>query len=312
MADALGLHEVDPSPGLGDGDVALATGAYRTPFRDEQRNAVVECRLGLVAQELAVRAGVEVQGVGDVGAADRGTRGHVYVLRPVGRADDDEVVGVDGADGVDHGLRIRLDGVAPRDVQRLVIDLVDDVIALAVGARHFLEEGDGLAAVVFGVMGVPVDDDVHVVGDGGIHDGLDTGLVGSGVLQVAAAFIHAHGHPHDLRFPVALQPAHGAGVVELLAAPSVVAPEQAVAGEAGGLAAGQHLVAAHGQRADVGQRGAGMRQHQRAEQGCGRAAEGECEDGHGEPFGWVNDEGGWSDRDKKEVERGAPPPRILS
>ena len=47
---------------------------------------------------------------------------------------------------------------------------------------------------------------------------------------------HAHGCADDGRVPVLLQPVDDAGVVELLTAPAVVAPEEAVAGEADRLA----------------------------------------------------------------------------
>src|SRR5688572_25110713 len=92
-------------------------------------------------------------------------------------------------------------------------------------------------------MRVPIDDDVHVVRDGGIDHGLHTRDIAVRVLKVSTAVIDTHGRADQVGFPVRLQPANDAAVVEPFSTPAGVAPEQAVACEAGRLAAGTNLVA---------------------------------------------------------------------
>ena len=221
-----------------------------------------------------MRAGVKMQGVGDVGVAgDRIAGGHVHILRPVRRAHHDQVVRVDRADGADHGFGVRLQRIGPRDVQRLVVDLVDHVVAMAVRARHVLEKGDRLRAVLLGMVRVPVDDHVHVVGDRGVHHGRHA-LTVRGIGQIAAGRVYAHGGTHDAGVPVFFQPGHGLGVVEALTAPAGVAPEKAVARHAARLAADQHLVAVGGQRCHGALCGSGKQP-----QACGKRGQGPTQTG---------------------------------
>lgn len=160
MADTVLLEKCHPGIGFRLRDGAVAVRAYGTPFGDKQRHTTAQRRLRLAAQELAMRAGVEVQGVGNVGPCNRIRRRHIHILRPGRRADDNQIIRIDRADCGDDGLRIRFDHTAPGNLQGLIIDFIDDMVPVAVASGHILEETDGLSPLAFGIVRMPVDNDV--------------------------------------------------------------------------------------------------------------------------------------------------------
>lgn len=263
MADAVLLEKRHPGVGFGAVDGAVAAGAYSAPLGDEQRDAAAQRRLRLVAQELAVSAGVEVQGICDIGSRNRIGRRHVHILRPRGSTHDDEVVRIDRTDRGYDRLRIRFDDAAPGNLQGLIVDFIDDVVPVAVAPGHVLEKADGLRALAFGIVRMPVDNDVQIVGDGRIHQGDDTGAVGVWIHGITAVGVGAHGRTHDGGAEIVLQPVHGAGGIESFAAPPVVAPEKAVTREAFRDPAAENAVPLHRQRRHV-RAGGGYEQQQAA------------------------------------------------
>ena len=231
MAEVFGAHEIHPLLRRRRVDGAGTAGFAGAVLGHEQGHAAVEGRLGFGAQAGFVRGGIKVQRVGDVGASQRAAGGHVHVLRPRGRAHDDEVVGVDGPDGVGYGLGVGLHHAGPRHLQGLVVHLVNHVRRVAVGGGHLPEKGHGLRLVLLGVVAVPVDDDVESGREAGIDHGFHLGFFAGRVFEVAAGIVDAHGHAHEAGVPVGFQPAHHVGRVVALAAPAVVAPKEAVAGQ---------------------------------------------------------------------------------
>ena len=106
------------------------------------------------------------------------------------------------------------------------------MVVLPVLRSHLLEEIDCTLSVVLGVMAVPVNDHVQIIGNGGVHHRAYFAQVAGRVFQVAAVFIHTHGGADQRGVPVLGNGLHSPGGVVLLATPTIVAPEQAGPGNA--------------------------------------------------------------------------------
>ena len=146
VTDEIPVEECPPLPRGRLVHRAVTGGVRRSVLGYEQRGAAVERLLRIVAQPLAMRVRVEVQRVGHVGSRDRVRRGLGHLLRPVARADDDDVVRIVLANRIDDGLVIRLEHFRPRHIQRLVVRLVENVGRVAVASRHVGEKCLGLGA----------------------------------------------------------------------------------------------------------------------------------------------------------------------
>lgn len=233
MADVVRFEEAHPGIGFRRGDAAVTIGIHCTPFRGEYRNTVAHCRTGFVTQGLAVCSGIKVQRISDVAVTGDGVIGcYVHVLRPGRRANDDQVIRINLTYGGDNRSRVRFNGAAPGDLQRLVVDFIDNVVAAAIAGGHVLKEADGLSLVSFRMVGVPVDNGVHIVGNGRIDQGYDPGAVCFRIVKIAAIVIDTHCRSYKGGVPIAFQPSHGSCRVKSFAAPSVVTPEEAVSREA--------------------------------------------------------------------------------
>src|SRR5688572_30462531 len=116
VAELVRADEVHPFADRGIVDRTVAGGLAGAPFGDEECDTGVQGLRGFVAQLLLVGAGVEMERVGDVRILDRIGRGEVDILRPNRGADNDQVVGIDGANRGDDLLGVRLDVAAPRDL----------------------------------------------------------------------------------------------------------------------------------------------------------------------------------------------------
>ena len=86
--------------------------------------------------------GIEMQRIKNVFlTSDRIIRRLIDVLRPSLRADNNQIVRVNGADSSYHRLGIRLDRAVPiRRIQRLIINFINDVGRLAVALGDMGEE----------------------------------------------------------------------------------------------------------------------------------------------------------------------------
>ena len=158
---------------------------------------------------------VEVKHVGDIGVVDRMGGGFVNALRPIWGADDDEVVRIVPTNGGDHALGIGFYGFGPGDLERFVVDLVDDVRLVAVGLCHLAEERDRVFDIVFGVVVVPVNQHVDVVGDGGVDEAFDFGNLPGGLLLVSEfAIMDPKGGASQGDVPILDEPINGFGGVE--------------------------------------------------------------------------------------------------
>lgn len=203
MTDIVLFQKTHPCVGLRPGNAAIAIGIHSTPFRDKQCDAVVHCGTGSVTQPLAMRSGIKMQGVRDVAKPGNGIVGcGRYILGPVRRADNNEVIGIDLADGGDDRFRIRFNCAAPGNLQGFIIDFIDHMIIVAIASGHILEKADGLGPLVFSGVRVPVDNDIYIVGDCGINQGNDAITIGIRIFKKAAVDISAHGRPHDSGAPI--------------------------------------------------------------------------------------------------------------
>lgn len=214
--NAVVLHEIQPTPRFGGVDHAAAGVFAETAFGDHQGNAVFQSRDGFVTQELLMRRGVIVERVDDIGAAGDGVfRGFIHFLRPASRAAKNQIIGVDGAYGLDDFLVIRLNHRGPgMFIGRLIPSLINDVGKLSVGLGDFGEEFLGQGKAFIGIAGfMPIDNHVNAIVDGGLNHrlGLAHFFGGLGVISLGR---HRDGRPDHGAFPIVDQPFDALGIVK--------------------------------------------------------------------------------------------------
>ena len=183
--------------------------------------------------------GVEVEGVHQVLLPGNGiVCRKVDILIPMRTAHQDDGIRLDSTDGADDFLGIGLH-LLPRILYRFVEDLIDDIGHAFVASGHLRKEGFGL----FGAdaVAVPVDDDINILGNGGINNGLHTLQAQLGIVEIGAFQFHTHRGTEHLCTPVAYQPLGGRGVVE--ARPELV-PAVADAVQDNSIAPGVHQLCA--------------------------------------------------------------------
>ncbi len=114
---------------------------------------------------------IEMKGVGNVViTCDGRICGRSQILIPHWRADQDKVVWINCADGLDDCCGIALD-LWPSFIIRFIEDFIDHIGIVAILASHFLEEGDGICLMQWRIVIMPVDDDINAFGDGCVHNG---------------------------------------------------------------------------------------------------------------------------------------------
>ncbi len=238
MADAIFLQKVHPDVGFRSGDRAVAVGIDRSPFGHEQGYAIVHCGARFSAQFFTVGAGVKMQGIGNIIEAGNGVqRGRIHILRPIGCADNDQIIGVDLPDSGNHGLGVGFDGIAPGNLKGLIIYFINNVVVPLVAGGHILKKLYGFLLVVFCVVTVPINDHIHTAGKGSIHYSGHALTVDLRVVKISAHIFHAHSRSYQLGVPVAGEPGNRTGGIERLTTPTRVTPKQAAARQANRLAA---------------------------------------------------------------------------
>ena len=195
------MQEGEPLFTLGGEYAAGAVRAAGAPFGDKHGQALAHGGGDAVAQPLTVRARVKVAGVHQVRALDRVIRRIEQILAPGARADEDNALRRVGADGLHHGFGVRLDVVLPADrTVRLVADFVQNRRIAAVFGGNLAEKRLSLAQMGFRVavrQNMPVDNNVHVVRNRGVHRG-KRGLLERWIAEIAA-FAGVHGNAEQIR-----------------------------------------------------------------------------------------------------------------
>ena len=124
----------------------------------------------------------------------------------VGRAYEDEGVGLVPADDGDDDVCVFLDVFPGAVAIGLVADFEDDVRDVGVFLCHRVEEFDGFGEVLVGIVvleDVPVDDDVHIVGDGVLDAFAENPEV---LLTVAVhVVVRVHGEADEVGVPFATE-----------------------------------------------------------------------------------------------------------
>lgn len=211
---------------------------------------------------------VKVQGIGDVVIAGNRVAGRgIHILGPGGCTDNNQVVRVNRTDRANHGFCIRLDDIVPADLQRFVVDFVNDIVVTTVQRGHFLEKSNGFGLIAFCLVGMEIDDNVEVFRDCRIDNRAHSGDISLGVSifmawNKTAVKVNAQGGANDGCIPVIFKPANGFSVVEAFLAPAGIAPEEAVTGKAFRLPATEYLIPAYRQRRNI-------REGSRGRKSCG-------------------------------------------
>lgn len=127
---------------------------------------------------------------------------NIDFLRPRASPQDDDVLGMSPNDW-DDLLMVPLDG-GPRDLQGLIVCLIENIGVAGISLGHLAEETLGLVSVLFRVVIMPINHNIDARSDGSINTCRYFVLL-PGVLQIAA-LVCSHGKPHDAALPVLRQP----------------------------------------------------------------------------------------------------------
>lgn len=161
---------------------------------------------------------------------------NVRILVIIRGTDKDQVVGI-LTDGGNDGCCIRFErrpiacsiGISPRSFG-FIVDFKNDVVVAAPFLGHCGKECLGIGCVTFRSMGMVVDDDVDIVVDRCLHNGVHQGLVFClvcKVIAVAPVFVYAHRRADEFDVHIAYEAGDDLACPERRAHVGSDAPEKA-------------------------------------------------------------------------------------
>jgi len=200
-------EEAEPYVRLGEVQSAIAVSPAGTPLSGEDRTTSRLRTYDLVPQRLLVSGCVEMDRVRQVRACDWIPCCFIGMLAPISIPQNNEVVGV-CADDWDQLLVERFDDTRPRHSQRFVVGLEYHMIVTAIFLSHFVKEGLGFVDMIFGVVIMPIDDDINALRDGCVDDQLYLRFFSAWILQVTGTLMNAEDGTHQRALPIINQPIH--------------------------------------------------------------------------------------------------------
>ena len=184
-------------------DLTVARRFCGTTLGNEYGDALLDSVLHAVTQIVTMGGSIEMNGVHDILKTSQWTLCHeVDILIPVGTAYQYDIVRVVLADLANHLCSVFLQ-VSPGVLHRLVVYLIDDMGILAVFLCHLAKELLRLSGLH--VVAMPVDDDIHIILDGGLDDIGHTLLGKGGILQVVVLNHNTHCRTDNTGVPVFFQ-----------------------------------------------------------------------------------------------------------